>query len=92
MTAGRNIEGKIFLNIKIVHKKRAMFFNMALEFFLGSLLLLFSLYLGNQRLKCTIERFFKRFRGSLYKKVVAGYMHSNLGDLVFNRVNYIIKF
>jgi hypothetical protein len=60
-------------------------------FFLNDLLILFLFHLVDQGFKGVIEGLFERLGRTFYEEVMLGDMDSDLRNLVFDGVNYIVQ-
>jgi hypothetical protein len=60
-------------------------------FVLNNLLILFLFHLVDQGFKSVIEGLFERLGRTFYEEVMLGDMNSDLRNLVFDGVNYIVQ-
>jgi hypothetical protein len=73
-------------------RKKKTPFRGPLNFFvLNDLLILFLLHLVDQGFKSVIEGLFERLGRTFYEEVMLGNMNSDLRNLVFDGVNYIVQ-
>jgi hypothetical protein len=73
-------------------RKKKTPFRGPLNFFcLNDLLILFLFHLVDQGFKSVIEGLFERLGRTFYEEVMLGNMNSDLRNLVFDGVNYIVQ-